>query len=48
MVELVGPLIDPERHGGNAEDAFDVVCSATIWMRSERQSGWESVVAAVG
>ena len=25
MVELVGPLTDPERHGGNAEDAFDVV-----------------------
>jgi hypothetical protein len=22
---LVGPLTDPERHGGNAEDAFDVV-----------------------
>jgi pimeloyl-ACP methyl ester carboxylesterase len=25
MVELVGPLTDPERHGGKAEDAFDVV-----------------------
>ena len=40
---LIGPLTDPAAHGGNADDAFDVVVPALPgygWSGKPRESGW--------
>ena len=30
---MIGPLVDPEAHGGRAEDAFHVVVPSLPWLR---------------
>jgi hypothetical protein len=34
FVEIIGPLTDPAAHGGDAADAFDVVCPSCRAMAS--------------
>src|SRR5262249_49477046 len=46
MLNVIGPLSDPTAHGGNAEDAFDVVVpSIPGYGFSEKPSepGWDPV-----
>jgi len=43
--KLVGPLVDPEAHGGRAEDAFHVVCPALPgfgFSGKPKERGWSS------
>jgi len=45
MLELIGPLTDPTAHGGNADDAFDLVIpSIPGYGFSEKpaEAGWDS------
>ena len=41
---VIGPLVDPPAHGGDAADAFDVVCPSLpgyAWSGPTRQRGWD-------
>lgn len=41
--KVIGPLIDPETHGGNAEDAFHVVCPSLPgygFSGKPKETGW--------
>jgi pimeloyl-ACP methyl ester carboxylesterase len=49
FVDLIGPLVDPVAHGGEAEDAFHVVCPSLPgygWSGPTTQPGWD--VARIG
>ena len=42
--KILGPLTDPEAHGGSAEDAFHVVCPSMPgygWSGPTREPGWD-------
>ena len=45
MLEVIGPLTDPTAHGGNAEDAFDVVIPSIPgygFSEEPAEAGWDS------
>jgi pimeloyl-ACP methyl ester carboxylesterase len=45
MLEVVGPLTDPTSHGGNAEDAFDLVFPSLPgygFSEQPTQAGWDA------
>jgi pimeloyl-ACP methyl ester carboxylesterase len=45
MLEVVGPLTDPTAHGGNAEDAFDVVIPSIPgygFSEEPKEVGWDA------
>jgi pimeloyl-ACP methyl ester carboxylesterase len=45
MLELIGPLTDPTAHGGNAEDAFDLVIPSIPgygFSEEPAEAGWDS------
>jgi pimeloyl-ACP methyl ester carboxylesterase len=45
MLEVIGPLTDPTAHGGNAEDAFDVVIPSIPgygFSAQPTEVGWDS------
>jgi microsomal epoxide hydrolase len=42
--KVLGPLVDPESHGGRREDAFHVVCPSLPgygWSGPTRERGWD-------
>ena len=42
--KIIGPLTDPEAHGGRAEDAFHVICPSMPgygWSGPTREPGWD-------
>ena len=39
MLNVIGPLTDPTAHGGDAEDAFDVVVPSMPGLRVLREAG---------
>ena len=44
FLRVIGPLVDPPAHGGDAADAFDVVCPSLpgyAWSGPTRQRGWD-------
>ena len=44
FVRVIGPLVDPENHGGNASDAFHVVCPSLPgfgFSGKPQQPGWK-------
>jgi pimeloyl-ACP methyl ester carboxylesterase len=58
--KVIGPLTDPTRYGGRAEDAFHVVCpslpgysfsgkpSATGWGVDKTAAAWETLMTRLG
>ena len=45
MLEVIGPLTDPTAHGGNAEDAFDLVMPSIPgygFSGEPAEAGWDS------
>jgi microsomal epoxide hydrolase len=43
FLEVIGPLVDPPAHGGDAADAFHVVCPSIpgyAWSGPTHQRGW--------
>src|SRR5712691_571882 len=45
MLEVIGPLTDPTAHGGDAEDAFDVVIPSMPgygFSDEPREPGWDA------
>ena len=58
--KVIGPLSDPTAHGGNAEDAFHVVCptlpgfgysgkpTATGWNISRIATAWDTLMVGIG
>jgi hypothetical protein len=48
MLNVVGPLIDPVAHGGDGEDAFDVVVPSSGYGYSGKPTaiGWDPVHVA--
>jgi microsomal epoxide hydrolase len=43
--KIIGPLTDPEAHGGSAEDAFHVVCPSMPgygWSGPTAEPGWDA------
>src|SRR5271169_4559225 len=60
FVKIIGPLTDPAAHGGDAADAFDVVCPAlpgygfsdkparTGWGPARIGAAWAQLMAGLG
>ena len=58
--KVIGPLVDPVAHGGDAADAFDVVCpslpgygfsakpAATGWTVQRTAAAWAGLMAGLG
>jgi pimeloyl-ACP methyl ester carboxylesterase len=60
FMKVIGPLVDPPAHGGNASDAFDVVCpslpgygfsdkpAARGWGIERIAAAWAELMATLG
>jgi microsomal epoxide hydrolase len=49
FMDVIGPLVDPPAHGGDAADAFHVVCPSIpgyAWSGPTRQTGWHIIRVA--